>query len=194
MKNVLVVLVVLGLLGAGAFYFGFNPVQVAVPEAGLMRYAASAGAARAVPGGEGDVLENIEPVVDYENARFGFGLKMPEGFSTQEMPDSEGVSTIVLQNRKGQGIQILITPLQEAPRELTEAMVRRDIPDMQVTDVQVVEVGEKHRGIAFLSDNEAFNGASREVWFFFRGNLYQISTYAHLDTLLQEMFATWQFQ
>lgn len=36
-------------------------------------------------------------------------------------------------------------------------------------------------------------GASHEVWFVFRENLYQISTCARLDNLLQEMFSTWSF-
>jgi len=64
---------------------------------------------------------------------------------------------------------------------------------MQVTGVQPVEIGDDYTGVAFRSDNPAFGGASREVWFVFHGNLYQISTYEHLDSLLQTMFSTWKF-
>ncbi|HWO07475.1 MAG TPA: hypothetical protein VNM40_02730, partial [Candidatus Paceibacterota bacterium] len=104
-----------------------------------------------------------------------------------------GAKTILLQNSAGEGIQIYITPQPGAPNSLTAADVRASIPDMEVTNEQVVEIGTGNTGVAFISDNEAFGGASREVWFYFRGHLYQISTYAHLDPLLQAMFGTWKF-
>ncbi len=44
-----------------------------------------------------------------------------------------------------------------------------------------------------MSDNPAFAGASREVWFVFNTNLYQISTYTEFDELLKGLFGTWQF-
>ncbi len=131
---------------------------------------------------------------EYRNQQFGFSLSLPEGFRAGELPvDENGAHTILLQNPQGQGIQILITPYPDDIRVLTADMIRHDIPDMKISDVQPVEIGPDHRGVAFKSDNEAFGGDSREVWFIFRGNLYQISTYAHLDNLLQTLFGTWQF-
>lgn len=130
---------------------------------------------------------------NYENKTFKFSLRMPDGFSAQELPiDDTGANTVVLQNEKGEGIQIRISPFDDIP-VLTADMIRSDIPDMKISDEEAVTIGPGHTGIAFLSDNEAFEGASREVWFVFRGNLYQISTYARLDTLLKAMFATWKF-
>lgn len=131
----------------------------------------------------------------YKNDKYHFSLSVPQGFSTQEIPnDSTQGQTIVLQDEEGNGIQILITPSPEDIAHLTADRVHQDIPDMKVSDVQPVEVGANHSGIAFMSDNEAFAGASREVWFVFHGNLYQISTYARLDGLLQTMFGTWKFE
>jgi hypothetical protein len=119
---------------------------------------------------------------------------MPEDFNAQELPfASDEAHTIVLQNSKGEGIQILVTPHQGDAKTLTADDVRSSIPDMQVTEEQEVEIGADYKGVAFKSDNDAFEGASREVWFFFRGNLYQISTYAYLDPLLKSMFGTWKF-
>jgi hypothetical protein len=106
--------------------------------------------------------------------------------------DDTGADTIILQNKKGEGIQIRISPFEDI-RILTGDMVRESIPDMNIEDVEEVAIGPEHTGIAFVSDNESFEGASREVWFVFRGNLYQISTYTRLDTLLKAMFATWRF-
>lgn len=45
----------------------------------------------------------------------------------------------------------------------------------------------------FQSDNPAFDGASREVWFVYNDYLYQISAYAEFDEFLKELFGTWQF-
>ncbi len=131
---------------------------------------------------------------NYENKAFNFSLRMPEGFSAQELrADDTGAATVVLQNPQGEGIQIRIVPFDDV-KNLSAEMIREQIPDMQITDVEEVTIGPEHTGVAFISNNEAFEGSSREVWFVFRGNLYQISTYARLDTLLKAMFASWRFK
>jgi hypothetical protein len=76
---------------------------------------------------------------------------------------------------------------------MTAERIRADIPDMVIVDTETVEIGTDRMGLAFKSDNEAFDSASREVWFVFGGYLYQISTYERLDPVLKELFATWQF-
>ncbi len=136
----------------------------------------------------------VPPMVnDYSNERFRFSLKLPQGFSATELPFDGVGNAIVLQDQANNGIQIYVTEGVGDANELTADMVRKDIPEMEISEVQPVEIGQGHRGIAFMSDNEAYGGASREVWFYFGGNLYQISTYARLDALLQAMFGTWKF-
>lgn len=130
----------------------------------------------------------------YANKEFRFSLTMPEGFSAGELPADEGGGrAVVLQNAQGDGIQIYVVPLESDTKVLTADDIRREIPDMKVEAEEPVTIGPEYTGVAFLSDNDAFGGASREVWFYFRGNLYQISTYQRLDTLLKAMFATWKF-
>lgn len=130
---------------------------------------------------------------NYENKTFGFSLRMPDGFSASELPaDDTGASTVILQNQSGEGIQIRISPFEDI-RVLTADMIRGNIPDMNISEEAPVTVGSEYTGVAFISDNEAFEGSSREVWFVYEGNLYQISTYQRLDTLLKAMFATWKF-
>lgn len=153
-----------------------------------------------------NVVEESAPALGptYINKRFSFSVQMPQGFRAQELPgtDADGGGQIVtLQNAKGDGVQILITKYPEDLHELTGNDVRAAIPDMRVVQDQVVEIGDDYRGVAFMSDNEAFGGASREVWFVYpecsRGvcqpYLFQISTYARLDPLLKSMFSTWKF-
>lgn len=130
----------------------------------------------------------------YRNTELGFSLEMPQGFRSQELPvDDDGGRTILLQNDVGEGIQIYAVPYSEDVTSLSAEDIRAALPDLRVTEEQRVEIGENNSGVAFKSDNEAFSGDSREVWFVFRGTLYQISTYARLDGLLQAMFATWKF-
>ena len=138
--------------------------------------------------------------VRYTNDEHRFSFTTPDGYTVREAED-----TILIENEEGEGVQILITSLDEDIPILTEERVRSDIPDMLMTDVQTVEIGEDRSGIAFKSNNEAFgcdvslacpegSGASREVWFVFNGMFYQISTYERLDALLKSIFATWEFK
>ncbi|HVV39014.1 MAG TPA: hypothetical protein VHD31_01685 [Candidatus Paceibacterota bacterium] len=136
---------------------------------------------------------------EYYNSSHNFSLNMPADFTAQEISgDPDGTPyTIVLQDQSSNGIQIAISPFDEdtgGGYTLTQARIQQDVPDMQIMEPQVVEVGNNYKGLAFKSNNEAFGGASREVWFVFRGNLYQISTYERLDNLLKGIFQTWQFQ
>ena len=134
----------------------------------------------------------------YTNSMYNFSLKMPADFTASDIPaDPDGTpETIVLQDQNGNGIQIEISPFDEdtsGSYTLTQARILQDVPDMQITDPQPLVVGPNYTGLAFESDNPAFGGASREVWFVFKGNLYQISTYDRLDDLLKSIFQTWQF-
>lgn len=128
----------------------------------------------------------------YVNSKYKFSAVIPEGYSVREIKSDESDS-IVMENTAGDGIQVMISPYSDI-EVLTEQMVKQSIPDLEMKQVQIIEVGEKYKGIAFLSNNPDFGGASRDVWFVFRGHLYQISTYERLDAVLKSMFSTWQFE
>lgn len=130
----------------------------------------------------------------YANNTYHFSLFMPDGFAAHESPvDEDGIATILLQNESGDGIQIRITPGASNARTLSADDIRAGIPDLTIEHPEPVAIGADYEGVAFLSDTAAFDGASREVWFYFRGDLYQISTYARLDGLMKAVFSTWTF-
>lgn len=137
------------------------------------------------------VDESSTELVDktYKNEMYGFSFTIPRGYTVRETED-----TILIENTENKGVQILISEIDEDIPVLTEDMIRADIPDMIISDTQTVEIGENRTGLAFKSDNEAFDGASREVWFVYNFIFYQISTYEYLDPFLKEIFATWEFK
>ena len=127
----------------------------------------------------------------YENATHRFSFMYPEGFTVRSFSADGGES--ILLERGGDGLQIFITPFDEIG-DITEERIRKDIPDMRIDGAQPVELGTSGKGLAFISDNAEWGGNSREVWFAFNGNLYQLSTYARLDMLLKAILNTWKFE
>lgn len=130
---------------------------------------------------------------EYAHPSGEFSFMYPSDFVVTSIPSGEGEAILVQNTETKIGAQILVTPFEGEDIDITEAVIRDSISDMDIREPQPVEIGEDRLGLAFLSDNESFGGSSREVWFVFRGNLYQISTYADLDPFLQGLFATWKF-
>ena len=182
MKKLIGTIVVLIILGGGGYYvYTSSGTHGTTPQPAAPAY-------------------TVPPLTqDYTNSTYHFTLKMPADFKASEIagdPTSGSPDTIVLQDTNGNGIQIAVSPFDEdttGSYTLTKARILQDVPDLTITDDQPVVVGSNYTGLAFRSDNQAFGGDSREVWFVFRGNLYQISTYARLDDLLKAIFGTWQF-
>jgi len=128
------------------------------------------------------------PGGEYVNKVYKFSVVIPQGFGVGGTEKS-----IVLEDKDGNGLQIVITPLGEDVPVLDEARIRADIPDIVIEQPQAVTVAGASTGLAFKSNNAAFGGVSREVWFVKDGNLYQIITYDRLRPLLSAIFSTLKF-
>lgn len=132
---------------------------------------------------------------DYSDPTYNFSFKYPEGFTVTVVPSAEegqGETVLIESSDNKVGVQIIISPYG-SDADITAEMIARDIPELKISDAQPVEIGPSRKGLAFMSDNPAFSGKSREVWFVFNKNLYQISAYAENDEFLKKMFSTWQF-
>lgn len=188
---ILATLVALILVGGPFLYMQFAPgdaggVAPLIPGMLVPRVEGTLGAGSA---------QSAPPLTnEYRSEKYRFLFLMPEGYVAGQFPSDDGVGeVIVAQNEAGDGIQIIVTPFGEDLKILTVDRIKEDIPDMAMTDVQNVAIGDTYKGVTFRSDNELFGGSSREVWFVYLGNLYQISTYTRLDPLLRAIFATWKF-
>jgi hypothetical protein len=126
----------------------------------------------------------------YSNDTYKFSLMMPADFTATE-GTSDASTTILLQNRSGDGVQILILPWDEPAGAFTAERITKST-GLSVTDTQPIKI-KGATGLTFKSDNPAFDGATSEGWFTYGGNLYEISTYDRLDPLLKKIFATWKF-
>jgi hypothetical protein len=136
----------------------------------------------------------------YKNTKYGFSFSYPESYRVREAATENGdgvyVEPVDASTGSQAGIQILISPYADADTDITAEKIHADISDLKVDSPQEVDVGaggSVSKGVAFKSDNGAFDGDSREVWFAYKDNLYQISTYAADDDFLRAVFGTWLF-
>lgn len=146
--------------------------------------------------------DNLEPAKNdsqyeytekYSHLANRFSFSYPKGFMVISMPN-DGVETIVVQNTATKvAAQITISPFKGDDMDITPDIIKVDIPDMKIDNPQEVPVGPSRKGLAFISDNPAFGSKSSEIWFVFKGNLYQISTYYRFDGFLKGLFATFKF-
>jgi len=74
---------------------------------------------------------------------------------------------------------------------LTEQRIKEDIPDIVIKEPLQIKVGEAI-ALAFLSESESL-GQTREVWWVYKGNLYQITTYTEFDETMVAILETWKF-
>lgn len=140
------------------------------------------------------LLENIPELTEtYNNKTLDFSFKYPQSFKVNSVSDESG-ENIVVQNEKGQGIQIHIQTIDDPTNVVTVDMIKKNVPDLSITNAADVLIGRDGKGVAFESDNKLFNSKSREVWFAYEKHFYQISTYLEYDELLKAIFATWQFK
>jgi hypothetical protein len=134
----------------------------------------------------------------YQDSAYHFSINYPDGYTPSNVSDpSAGGSTILIQDNSTNGdggIQIFISPYTDPDKNITPDFIAANAPDVTVKNPQEVDMSAGGgKGLAFESNNAAFGGASREVWFVYNGNLYQISTYLQYGNLLQTMMGTWKF-
>jgi hypothetical protein len=139
----------------------------------------------------------------YKNTDYGFALKMPADFSAyppNASPgrDATGAKTgeaIVLQNQKGDMVQIVITPDDRASPDntFTATDLEREAPYVDPSDAQPVQLAQGVTGMTFTEP--AADGASTDALIFtYRGNLYELSANTTDRALFEAMMETWSFQ
>jgi len=133
----------------------------------------------------------------YTNNPYRFAVTLPADLKVVVMPyqDGEaGTQTYLFEDQAGEGVQLMIWPYPDAP-DISPSDIEQT--GLTISDVAPLSFagapGYEASGYTFKSNNPAFDGASSDAWFAYRGSLYQLSTYARDDALLKSMLATWTF-
>lgn len=127
----------------------------------------------------------------FSHPDFKFSFSYPAGFTASRLPKTEGGETIVVQDTKRQaGFQIHLESYDDPDTDITAERLARDIPEMIVKEPREVLIGSSGKGLAWTAEDTG----TREVWFIFRGVLYQITAPLSNDTLLQKVLNTWSFE
>lgn len=128
------------------------------------------------------------PGGQYTNAQHNFTFTIPEGFGVIEKEN-----LVVMNDGKGNGLQLVITKLGSDIEVLDEARIRAEVPGIVITNPQLVSIAGAGTGLAFRSENPVFEGSSRELWFVEDGYLFQLVTYDRLAPLLSAIYGTLEF-
>ncbi len=136
----------------------------------------------------------------YINPNYAFSFIPPKGFTVSSFGDTDQsgtpVTTVLIQEESlyKKGAQILISAWDERESALTPERIHHDIPSMHMEDVSTRNIVNIGTVVEFTSDNPDFAGKSREIWFVAHDDLYQMSTYAENEALVDGILSTWDFQ
>ncbi|HEY4475381.1 MAG TPA: hypothetical protein VJB92_01520 [Candidatus Paceibacterota bacterium] len=153
----------------------------------------------------GLITDAVEGYKKYFHPKLGFSFSYPRELTVQEYNEGDWEETIVFSHPKNgttktvtdkSGFQIFITPFEGSG--LTLERLSEDLPETVIEEsVKVIlnpsaSTKKRIEGLLFWSASPAI-GKTRELWFPYEGYLYEITTYAHLDSWLAEIMDSWRF-
>ena len=131
----------------------------------------------------------------YTNDDYNFLLRYPDTLSVSEFKDSGATVVLIQESGSARGFQIFISAWDEGVESLTAERIERDLPGLVMREVEKVRIGisEGYPAVLFQSENDGI-GETREVWFVYNDNLYQVRAPLSYDTELSWVMSTWTFQ
>lgn len=194
MKKTILILIGLVVVGGVAFsFYKFSEKGNLVPPEQI------------VLNENGEEVASLEPVVapeikkvdsttnTFTHKKYNFSFNYPSSMKTSNFNEGDG-EQILFQGDNKDWFQIYITPWDEEG-DITAARIKQDLPDMVITSPQNAVLGPRQkegvgpRALIFFSKDSSL-GETREVWFVMNGNLYQITTYKKLDTMIGQVLSS----
>ena len=130
----------------------------------------------------------------YFSQDYGFSLAYPAELDLGQFYDNPDGDLIVFQSRQKEkektGFQIFITPYSGSV--ISREIILRDLSSTIIEDPQEAIIGDGTRALIFWSESPKI-GKTREVWFAKNGYLYEITTYAPLDSWLANILSSWRW-
>ncbi len=131
----------------------------------------------------------------FTHTKYNFSFNYPSNLKTSNF--SEGGGEQVLFQGKDVWFQVYITSWDEEGG-ITATRIKKDLPNITIVSPQQVILGPRQKdgigpkAIIFFSKDSSL-GETREIWFVENGNLYQITTYKRLDTMIGQVLSTLVF-
>ncbi len=134
----------------------------------------------------------------YQSKDYNFSFEYPADLNLAEFYDEAGDTTVFQNSSAGSlkegkekiGFQMFITSYGGGV--ITRETILKDLPSTVIEDPKEVIIGDDTRALIFWSESPKI-GKTRELWFTKDGYLYEISTYANLDSWLANIMKTWKF-
>lgn len=147
-----------------------------------------------------DVASTTVATNTYVHQDPNFILSYPDDLTATSSVDADGSETIVFggpsqpdMTADHLGFQIFISPYNESA-PINQEFVKAAFPLLSIEDPVQVVFGANGdlNGLVFMSTDPTI-GRTRELWLAHEGYLYQVTTYAALDSWLAEIFKTLKF-
>ena len=127
---------------------------------------------------------------EYASATYKFSVFYPQELAATEYSEAIGGRTISFENADGsKGFQIYITPYGSS--QIPQSRILYDTHNTATTPQEVVLADGTH-ALIFFSQGGAL-GKMREVWFVHGNYLFEVTTYADLDSWLSQIMHSWEF-
>lgn len=132
---------------------------------------------------KGDASANTQAT--YTHPELGLSLTYPSSLSVSQFNEGEGAYTILFQEEgERNGFQIFALPYTE--QTISAERIKKDVPSGIIESPVEVVIGSGIQATVFSSVSPTI-GDTKEVWFVHDGYLYEMTTYAHLESLLGEV-------
>jgi len=89
------------------------------------------------------------------------------------------------------GLQAFVVPFEGSSITLDQIM--NDIPNINVYDARPVSIGGSENGVAFIREDGGGN-LTREIWFAYKGYVFQVTSFAKYEDLLVKVLETFQLK
>lgn len=132
-----------------------------------------------------------------------FSIEFPENLEVNVFQEEGGGETTIFQKQSDAelpveqktGFQIFVVPYEpdEPVAVITPQIINTDVPGTVVEDPIVVALPGGLEALAFFGEASGI-GKTREVWIVRDGYLYEITTFAHLDSWLAQIMTSWRFK
>lgn len=135
--------------------------------------------------------------VNYINTDLKFSFGLPSGLMVQEEGNGTSTAGMTMKVHGNDGLPVLevvTIPSKTAPAALTEEAIQKVVPGKEILSPTAVDVVAGVTGVAFESTSTLWRGASSELWFAYKGHLYQISAALENAPLLAFIWNSWQWR